>query len=779
MANATDLVRKRRGKSRCVVMADSGTQITYIGVPLTVAGVIPLLWNMVVAIQIWLRLRASIPPSLRRYYSLIIDPAAGQVTVVARMPTLSSPGQWITSNPGNDRNSLQKQSAESVSWPTVVVDAMRKITPRPHRQARDHGTSRLASFISTGVLSSFGMPFDILMRSMSQADRLGDITGGVRFGIIRSKLLHRPWMSVIENCNFRMRPSDEMDEDQREEVRFTVQSDMKASDFTPLMMTWAHFVWICLALGVSAYDPLWQSSIPYTIKNGEGKDLIKLFEDNDRLYARLSSGQEVSYVTHRALAWYNIAFNGNILFPLGCGTLSQVPIRSVNISSELSAPYSLQVKAQKARNQALDSVVCGKEPQECEHPLAAACYWMLYRRDLPLGWITVSQRMLEYRERVLCYLKDLDDRKLLLDRLVCLVTAEPHHNDALRPNDENDAVSHLGTTAGPNRLENPETSKEPHVNSVSDESHVLQTFDKGEAAVKMSTQSTDEADTTDHVRSPDSRTDQLSAAVSKRAIATKDAFATVGEERETKSNDDDESAKRRPGSDGNGGSEKQTRLAQSDQTKAHRVLEVLRSHFETSAYVQRYQILAQMGNLLEGPKSRFKSLLKAQTNRNDDYTLAEWARNIPSPLEPSEQSKSKLAEQQAQINAYDLIDPKRRERFEFAVRPYIISPSACNVIAGDEGGFLACVALALADWGGCAHQRWMARPEVVTLAWECEVLAHDMARSLRKPSAVSHKDVYLKVMDLLKNVRGNGLYTAPESPVTHLMRKNDRNVYLL
>jgi hypothetical protein len=158
---------------------------------------------MVVAIQIWLRLRASIPPSLRIYYSLIIDPAAGQVTVVARMPTLSSPGQWSTSKSGNDKNSLQKQSDESVSWPTVIVDAMRKISLRPHRQARDHGTSRLASFISTGVLSSFGMPFDILMQSMSQADRLGDITGGVRFGIIRSKLLHRPWMSVIENCNFR------------------------------------------------------------------------------------------------------------------------------------------------------------------------------------------------------------------------------------------------------------------------------------------------------------------------------------------------------------------------------------------------------------------------------------------------------------------------------------------------------------------------------------------------------------------------------------------------
>jgi hypothetical protein len=220
---------------------------------------------------------------------------------------LSSPGQWITSKSANDKNSLGKQSAKSVGWPTAIADAARKTTLYPHRQAGDHGTTRLASVISTGILSSFGISCELLIQSMSQADRLGDTTGGVKFALTRSKLLHRPWMSVIEHCKLGMRPLDELDEDKREEVRFTVQSDMKASDSTPLMMPWAHFVWVCLALDVSAYDPLWDSSIPHAIRDGRGKDLIKLFEDNDRLYARLLSGQEVSYVTHIALAWYNIA----------------------------------------------------------------------------------------------------------------------------------------------------------------------------------------------------------------------------------------------------------------------------------------------------------------------------------------------------------------------------------------------------------------------------------------------------------------------------------------
>jgi hypothetical protein len=745
---------------------------------------------MVVAIQIWLRLRASIPPSLRIYYSLIIDPAAGQVTVVARMPTLSSPGQWSTSKSGNDKNSLQKQSDESVSWPTVIVDAMRKISLRPHRQARDHGTSRLASFISTGVLSSFGMPFDILMQSMSQADRLGDITGGVRFGIIRSKLLHRPWMSVIENCNFSMRPSDEIDEDQREEVRFTVQSDMKASDFTPLMMTWAHFVWICLALDVSAYDPLWQSSIPYTIKNGEGKDLIKLFEDNDRVYARLSSGQEVSYVTHRALAWYNIAFNGNILFPLGCGTLSQVPIRSVNISSELSAPYSLQVKAQTARNQALDSVVCGKEPQECEHPLAAACYWMLYRRDLPAGWVTVSQRMLEYRERVLCYLKDLDNRKLLLDRLIPLMAPESHQKEASEPDNEKAPVSHPDTTAGSDPLDTFEAANEPHVDSNDNGSLMLRTSDKEEVAFDRSTHSTN--DTPSNVQPADDTSDQLSAEGRKSATSIKEASTAIGADRKARSNDDDDSARPKARSDDDVQGQKRIRLAQSEKTKAQRVLEVLRSLFESSAYVQRHQTLEEIGHQFQGlrsklrSKARLKSLSIFQAGNVDCPALVEWARSLLHPLEQGGHRESQQIGHQTQTSAYELIDPKRRARFEFAVRSYIISPAASNVHSGaeagtDEGDFLACVALALSDWDECARQLWMAQPELVSLAQECDSVAHDMARSFPKPKTkpTSYESIDLNVRKLLTNVRENGLYVAPESPVTQLMRKNDRNVYLL
>lgn len=46
---------------------------------------------MLVAIRIWTKLKRSIPAGFKDYYSLITDPTAGKVTVVARVPTLEVP----------------------------------------------------------------------------------------------------------------------------------------------------------------------------------------------------------------------------------------------------------------------------------------------------------------------------------------------------------------------------------------------------------------------------------------------------------------------------------------------------------------------------------------------------------------------------------------------------------------------------------------------------------------------------------------------------------------
>ena len=56
-------------------------QITFIGIPLAVLGVMPLLWNMVKAFVIHNRLSASLPSKARKYFSLTMDPASGTVSV--------------------------------------------------------------------------------------------------------------------------------------------------------------------------------------------------------------------------------------------------------------------------------------------------------------------------------------------------------------------------------------------------------------------------------------------------------------------------------------------------------------------------------------------------------------------------------------------------------------------------------------------------------------------------------------------------------------------------
>ena len=190
-------------------------QITYIGVPLTVAGVLPLLWNMIMAIRIWLKLKNSIPLRYKKYYSLLPDPAAGTVTVVARAPSLELPGLWSTEAP--------------------------RIAP-----AVSHFTASRPVTKDNGAISSFK-----------------------RFNVPRQKLLRRTWMTLTEQCALIL-ASPQIDENvcgtklehkDEDEVRFSVESDMNANAPTPLKMTWAQFVWLSLALGVSPYDSAWRERL--------------------------------------------------------------------------------------------------------------------------------------------------------------------------------------------------------------------------------------------------------------------------------------------------------------------------------------------------------------------------------------------------------------------------------------------------------------------------------------------------------------------------------------
>ena len=97
MANALDIVSSCLNNSRDEILRR--LQITYIGVPIRVLGVIPLLYNMLKCTWIYLRLSRSVPWKMRKYFTLIPNPASGTVTVVAKRLKLSNVGLWNTVAP--------------------------------------------------------------------------------------------------------------------------------------------------------------------------------------------------------------------------------------------------------------------------------------------------------------------------------------------------------------------------------------------------------------------------------------------------------------------------------------------------------------------------------------------------------------------------------------------------------------------------------------------------------------------------------------------------------
>ena len=193
---------------------------------MAVAGVLLLLWNMLVAIRIWTKLKRSIPPGLGQYYSLIPDPTAGKVTVVARTPILENPGLWSTK-------------------PLVAC------TTSPPSEKKGLYSQFHNSILAMGM--PLAAPSTAMMAHNATRNDVGPLSSPLRIG--RQYLLRRAWMSLVDHWGLILKEfhhdGNENDDDlsDEEETRFMVASDMKANDRTPLKMNWMQFVWLALALG--------------------------------------------------------------------------------------------------------------------------------------------------------------------------------------------------------------------------------------------------------------------------------------------------------------------------------------------------------------------------------------------------------------------------------------------------------------------------------------------------------------------------------------------------
>jgi hypothetical protein len=603
---------------------------------------------MFVAIRIWTKLNRSIPPDFRRYYFLIPDPTAGKVTVVARMPTLEIPGLWSV-NPPDAR-------------------------PENSRSEKQGLYSQLRNSIR-----AMSMPFTAHSTAMMARNATMNNTGSSPslLCIERQYLLGRTWMLLVDYCGLILN-HDEHDAGPSDEVesRLMVASDTKASDRTPLKMQWPQFVWLALALGVSPYDPGWQSSYPRTLKNSENEDSIHLFYEEDRLIAKVALKVEFTYSLRRAFGWYNIELDGDRLLALGNGESVPRRLKSVTISPELSAcRIGMDLNKEGTCN-----TVIGKEPQDCTNALAAACCWMFswrrQRRELD-QLLPVSQHVLEYRQRALCHLKLLEKEGKLNIGVRSLVLAK--------------------------------NIEDLDLQSVWDAS----------------------AELLDSI---------IKATPLKTGVMKKDQLA------------------------------KEELLSAQTQNIVGPIIRQLRSSFASSTYVDRHAELSR----------RIKSSHMKTSPEELLLLEPEW-----SSLEPKSGQSIKGRKEE---DIYDLLPSNLRAEFESAVQLWASNPDGhITCWNGRDGiGFLACIALALANWDIYGQEAWQLRDDLQSAVDQLRKTIVDASQgkdSLITPSIKSARIHTLRGLskDVCCNILSKGLYAAPSAnPVTSLLhsREETSTVYL-
>ncbi|KAM0722768.1 hypothetical protein Q7P37_002210 [Cladosporium fusiforme] len=676
-------------------MATATDIITYVGVPLAVAGVLPLLWNAFMAIRIWLRLRESLPARVRHLYSFLVDPAAGKVTVVARMPHLNSPG----------------------------LDQLRGVSRRQVRRTRSLTRSL------TGTLDQNNPP-------SSQAEE--DDYGPSPFHVRKGPGLHRTWMSLAELMGLDLPVLYDEHGDVAQEARFAVESDMKASDATPLAMDWAHFVWMALCLGVGPYDPGWSSwqKMPSTLKGGNGENIINLSRDTSgEITARLLPTTTTTYSLRKALAWHQVRIENGNLMPLGRANDLQMPLSSVRLTPGLAATRSPMEKGFQ-----WDNAIGGKDIYDCEQPLVvAACTWMLYRCKYGGESLPISERMLEYRQRVLCSLKRLDrERKLeIMIHLLFLKGSQSRLSE--ERDDTTNPAAHPGAKE-PTEHSNPSCM---NTNSLHSTTSPGQELPSSDVARKSDTQA-GEAST------PTAAPEQ---SVTEKATPP-----------QRKDND--------PGDTGipNGSIDaklKIPKVSANDDDTTTVILRTLRLAFAASDYVRNYATFVDfVEKAVKTYKEVFEGIpLKLALRRSWYYlqTIEEGLQKLDSRV------RDEIRRRETTLDLHALL-PRRMQELEETLRLATSNPAACNVKWDDmydEKAFLGCIALATADWDGLSEQEWQLR----------EDLSDKLVKKLNK-NVATMLDVKA-LIDLALRLDKEGMYVAPENPVSQMLGAEKNRVFLL
>lgn len=402
-------------------------QITYIGVPLTVLGVLPILFNIVKASVIRYRLSKSIPWEIRPFYSISADPANGNVMVY--VPPLicahvnlwpkDMEEDWPLSRSMRFKRWSHKAfhglildcrvwlifksmtGSEIKTWikifmfglcPCLLISSTR----RKRFFARLRGGNRARDTRFWGIRETYALRSS--RRNVSK-----DFSPTNLFSTDRSKYLYTPWMMMALDCGLIIRHSHL---EKGIDTRFTVSIDMAIEKRVPLAMKWRDFVLFALAIGID----------PNTLDPRQENFLLSSYESNTKIFHGSKVGDDLfldflpkyknNYSVQRVLAWFNIMSierdDKISCLPLGHETMVQLDGDTFNAYGH------------------------GFDPQDCPDPFAAALSWFFYdervsekHRPLP-----VSQRMLEMRDRSLIFLNALE-RQGILEQLVLSMFKKP------------------------------------------------------------------------------------------------------------------------------------------------------------------------------------------------------------------------------------------------------------------------------------------------------------------------------------------------------------------
>ncbi|KAK8243436.1 hypothetical protein HDK90DRAFT_123192 [Phyllosticta capitalensis] len=392
-------------------MPTASDLITYIGVPLTVLGMVPILYNFGKALWIRYKLSSSIPWPLRQYYTLITDPASGTVTVVA-------PKAWV---PRFDRlfheDSAFEHLGSNQGWFSktrrhrVFYRIMRRFK-RGHKATIGlfRPVSKTPPQDFSTSLAEISKPEDPWMPALEPSPS-NDTSSKEVFRVNAADLLYRPWMSLFMKCNVGLRPYGSL-ECEHEEVRFKVDIDWRIAYAPRVITSWFAFVLLVLGLGVNFidFDPKGKEVFLYSCMD-HWRPMFRFFVSDDEWTFRSEPMLSHSFSIRTALAWVSVMCLGRAdsgtCRPLGRLREGSLPSTVLDRSGRCQMPvaschYYIETFANAAENM--------------RDLLSAATTWMFYQhRCIKSGdtFLPVGQRLLETRQRILCRLQELDEEKHL------------------------------------------------------------------------------------------------------------------------------------------------------------------------------------------------------------------------------------------------------------------------------------------------------------------------------------------------------------------------------